>query len=358
MEQKNGIKHRNIIIVNMVVVLIILIFFGIFYNSIMNIITPFIFGLVFAYLLNPLVKHMVSIGMNRILSIAILFILILSIIVVFSIIIFPLIIDNLTQFVDFIPTLISGINTLIININDLIKQYSPYDLNTILNLETEFQNYIQVATNGLIDFFKNLLSGVSSIVNIVMIPIITFFLLKDQDMFINWLTYFVPINWRSTTKRFFRDVDLVIGGYLKGQIILCIIAGVVTGVGCYIVDIPFALICGIVAGITYLIPYFGPVIAGVIIGSIAIVSNGWESLIAAIVILALVQVLCSNILGPMIMGSTIGIHPVTVIFAVFFFGSLMGLPGMILAIPIAGIIKVIAGYGKFVVNSTYKDLQY
>src|SRR5699024_1763953 len=123
-------------------------------------------------------------------------------------------------------------------------------------IEESLVNSVQNLSLAIVDFF-------SRILNIVMIPVITYYFLKDKEYFTNLLVRLIPKKWRSLLLEIGRDTDKVIGGFIRGRVIVAVFVGVFTGVGLSILDVNYALIIGIIAGILDIVPYFGPVIGAI-----------------------------------------------------------------------------------------------
>lgn len=318
---------------------------GLFFirKNIADVINPFLYALVFAYILNPLVNWIEKKGFKR--SIAILLIFLTIFLIVFVL------------FMSFIPRLVSDISVLISDIPNIFK----FIENTVNNIKTgdffiSFQKYYdffnidsqldQISTSikqGLTRFLSILISSTSGLLDIVMTPIITFYYLKDKDKFIKLIMEAIPERFSEKLKEIASEIDKVLGGFIRGQLIVAAFVGFLTGLGCKILGVPYALTIGLVAGLTNIIPYFGPWIGG-IMPVILSLMNSPMTTIWVIVLIIVVQQIESTFLSPQIMSHSVGLHPLSVIFSVLLFGNIFGILGMILGVPITGTIKVLIKY--------------
>lgn len=322
-----------------------IIILGLFFirKNIMDVINPFLYALVLAYILNPLVNWIEKKGLKR--SVAILLVF-LSILLIVSIL-----------FISFIPKLVSDISVLISDIPNIFE----FIENTVNSIKTgdifiSFQKYYdffnidsqldQISTSikqALTRFLSILISSTSGLLDIVMTPIITFYYLKDKDKFVKLIMEAVPEKFREKLKEITGEIDKVLGGFIRGQLIVAGFVGFLTGLGCKILGVPYALTIGLVAGLTNIIPYFGPWIGG-IMPVILSLMNSPMTTIWVIVLIIIVQQIESTFLSPQIMSHSVGLHPLSVIFSVLLFGNIFGIFGMILGVPITGTIKVLIKY--------------
>lgn len=331
---------KRLLIINAVIVLIIGVIALIIWPTLAGMFSPFLFAIVLAYLLNPGVGFLESKGINRPIAVVIVFVILIAVII--------------AAFMSFIPNLISSISGMINNIPDFIAQLQKYS-SEISAYITEISNsqiarYINLdeALSNILKGFGVALQGMSNaiiqnsgqLMNIIIVPLVTAFLIIDKEFFVHGLLYLVPLKARSNFLKMCCDVDLVIGGFIKGQGLTSLIAGILTGVSAFFMGIPYASIIGVVAGLTTMIPFFGPAIGTVIIAVLVLFTKPML-FIPILIVIGIIQVVCGNFLAPALMSGNVGLHPVFIIFSIFFFGALFGGVGMIMAVPITGTIKVI-----------------
>lgn len=183
------------------------------------------------------------------------------------------------------------------------------------------------------------------VANIVLIPVLTFFFLRDWDVFVERVASLVPRDHAATVNRLARESSAVLGGFLRGQLLVMLILGVLYAVGLRIVGLDLGILIGVLAGLLTFVPYLGPATLAILGGIAALVQFGdWQHLAGVAVVFTVGQVIESYWLTPKLVGDRIGLHPVAVIFAVLAGGTLFGFLGMLLALPIAAIGNVLLRY--------------
>ena len=183
------------------------------------------------------------------------------------------------------------------------------------------------------------------VANVVLIPVLTFFFLRDWDVFVERAAALVPRDHAPTVSRLARESSEVLGGFLRGQLLVMLILGVLYALGLLAVGLDLGILIGMLAGLLTFVPYLGPATLAVLGGIAAVVQFGdWQHLAGVGVVFAVGQVIESYWLTPKLVGDRIGLHPVAVIFAVLAGGTLFGFLGMLLALPVAAIANVLLRY--------------
>ncbi len=185
------------------------------------------------------------------------------------------------------------------------------------------------------------------VTNIVLLPVITFFFLRDWDVLVMRTASLVPRDHLDTVSQLARESSDVLGGFLRGQFLVMLILGVMYGFGLWLVGLDLGILIGIIAGLLTFVPYVGPA-SGIVLGCIAaLVQYGdWKHVAGVLVVFGLGQVIESYWLTPKLVGDRIGLHPVAVIFAVLAGGQLFGFLGMLLALPVAAVANVLLRYAE------------
>ena len=183
--------------------------------------------------------------------------------------------------------------------------------------------------------------------NIVLLPVLTFFFLRDWDMLVARVASLVPRDHLPTVSRLARESDEVLGGFLRGQLLVMLILGVFYGVGLWIVGLDLGLLIGLVAGLLTFVPYLGPA-SGIVMGVIAALMQygDWQHVAGVLAVFGIGQVVETYWLTPKLVGDRIGLHPMAVIFAVMAGGVLFGFLGMLLALPVAAVANVLLRYAE------------
>lgn len=309
-----------------------------------NILSPLIWSIVVAYLLDPLVNFIQREKLKRSLAILIIYLIFIGIFIIIGWSIIPAIIKETKNLIGDMPYYTGQIQEFLLLIRQSGKSQLPKSINNLLeNGITAVEDSI---INGIKSAYFTVANFFSGILNIVIIPVIAYYLLKDKEYFIKLAVQFIPKKWRSKIIDVAKDSDKVIGGFIKGQIIVTAFVGIFTALGLYLLNINYAFTIGILTGIINIIPYFGPIIAAVPATIIAFF-QGPIKVVWVIVLFFIVQQVEGDIIAPKIIGSNVGLHPVAIIFSLLIGGSFFGVVGMILAVPVAGTIRVV---GKHIIN--------
>lgn len=303
-----------------------------------DVLYPFLIGLFLAYLLNPAVSYLEP-KLGRLWAIVIIYIILFSLVILGGSKLLAIFIRELQLFALDLPFMIENINNLLVKIQFQYQSSAlPYYLrlaidNALLLLEKQMQEFIAQVVNGIINLITHSIGlGIS--------PILAFYLLHDWHEIKSKALMLLPSTWRIELVSFFRDVDKVLGGIIRGQLIVACIIGIFVTIGLYFLQVKFALIIGILAALFDVIPYFGPIIGASPAVMLAILESPWLT-IKVILLFFIIQQIEGNIIHPKIIGEKIGLHPLTVIFFVFVGGEVAGLIGMLLGVPFVAIGKVL-----------------
>ena len=183
------------------------------------------------------------------------------------------------------------------------------------------------------------------VANIVLLPVLTFFFLRDWDYIVERVAALVPRDHEAIVARLAQESSAVLGGFLRGQLLVMLILGVLYGAGLWAIGLDLGVLIGVIAGVLTFVPYLGPATVIVLGGIAALVQFGdWQHIVGVLAVFGAGQVLESSWLTPKLVGGRIGLHPVAVIFAVLAGGQLFGFLGMLLALPVAAIANVLLRY--------------
>jgi predicted PurR-regulated permease PerM len=224
--------------------------------------------------------------------------------------------------------------------NSIDQHGLPIDLHVVLG-----KALAQISTQGttILDNAVSILTGTVNIIfDLVVVLIISVYLLADGGRFIGWLMGIVPEGRREQVWYFVNSLDRVLGGYIRGQLIVAITVGILAGVGCYALGVPYALLIGIFALIAESIPVFGPVIASIPAILVALFSVPLLNKFLVVAWFIVIQQVEQNVVGPRITGRAVGIHPVVAMVAILIGVESAGIIGAFLAVPIAGLLQVVS----------------
>ena len=194
------------------------------------------------------------------------------------------------------------------------------------------------------------------IANLVLLPVLTFFFLRDWDVFVERVAALVPRDHASIVGQLARESSEVLGAFLRGQLLVMLILGVLYGAGLWAIGLDLGILIGVLAGLLTFVPYLGPATVIVLGGIAAMAQFGdWQHLAGVALVFGLGQVVESYWLTPKLVGGRIGLHPVAVIFAVLAGGQLFGFLGMLLALPVAAVANVLLRYahGRYTHSRLY-----
>ena len=318
---------------------------GIFIYLLAPILTPFAISALIAYLFDPFADKLESWKLSRTLSVVIVFIV--MIIIVFLILLV------------LIPTLEHQISNLITNLPKyfqyLSDNVSPW-LREKFGLQTDIFNFSEVtdllkahwneaggiAKNILASLSKSSMVLVNWLMNIVLIPVVTFYLLRDWDILTARVGELIPRPVYPTINKLVTESNSVLSAFLRGQFSVMLALGVIYSIGLMIIGLDLSLLIGMGAGIVSFIPYLGA-ITGMVVGVItAFVQFGDPTYVVyVLIVFGIGQLLEGMVLTPLLVGDKIGLHPVAVIFSVLAGGQLFGFVGILLGLPIAAVVMVL-----------------
>lgn len=326
-------------------ILLVVVLIMVIYKPLGRVINPFIYALVLAYILNPLVKLLEKRKIKRIWAILIVFLVLFGIIGIAFGTIIPSLTGDLSGFIEDIPNIVGFVEKLIGDFRAGEIAFIPKEVQDFLNVEEQMDKAGEYLRNAFSGIFDVLVNSTGTLLDIIITPIITFYYLKDKDKILKTFTEDIPESGVSKMKEFGKDMDKVLGGFIKGQLTIAAFVGVLTGVGCLFIGVPYALTIGLVAGITNIIPYFGPWLGGVLPVILGFMERPLMAL-WVIILIVVIQQIEAAFLSPQIMSHSVGLHPLLVMFSVLFFGSMFGILGMIIGVPLMGILKILLGYLK------------
>lgn len=304
--------------------------------------TPILISAFITYLLHPIVEIIHKQGIPRVVAILSIYILFFGGIGFGFYKLIPQILNQFKELNENIPYLMNKYRDWINEI-DYRTEHFPDGIHQRIEqglerIETGFDQFI--STLGTI--VKNLLNY---LILFAIIPLIVFYMLKDIILFKKAVWYMTPRKWRRPGIQLLKQIDESLGNYIRGQLFVCLLIGVAASVSLWIAGINYPLILGVIIGVTNIIPYFGPIIGAIPAIIVATTISGKMVLIVIIIIL-LLQFLEGNILGPLIVGKSLHMHPVVIIIALLVGEEIAGIVGMILAVPVLAILKEIVFHVK------------
>jgi predicted PurR-regulated permease PerM len=308
------------------------------------ILMPFAISAGLAYLGDPLVDRLQRYRISRTFSVCLVFIALSALILPALVVLTPLLLDQIRTFVRHIPDYLAWIQNT--GLPAIGVRLPP-------ELALEPDNLKEALADNLPQaggFAKDLLGLLSKsggvllvlLATLLLIPVVTFYLMRDWDRLIDWVDQAIPARHRDTVRTLARESDVVLAGFLRGQLLVMLALSVIYSAGLSIIGVNLALLIGIGAGLVSFVPYLG-FIAGILTASIAVLAQMQEltPLVWVLAVFMFGQVIESMILTPWLVGDRIGLHPVAVIFAVMAGGQLFGFVGVLLGLPAAAVVAVL-----------------
>ncbi|MCF6194482.1 MAG: AI-2E family transporter, partial [Kangiellaceae bacterium] len=319
------------------------------------ILLPFVSGALLAYLGDPIVDRLEKFKISRTLSVVIVFFIALLVVLPIFFFLVPLIESQIKLLIAKMPGYIDWI---MVNLEPTLKDTFGISIPAleIEQLKTTFGEQFSDAGG----FFKSLVRTISHsgmvvagwAANVFLIPVITFYLLRDWDNLVDYIHDLLPRSVESTVSRLATESDEVLGAFLRGQMLVMLALGTIYAVGLKLIGLEFALLIGMLAGVLSFIPYMG-LIVGIMVAGVAIILQTQDptNLLWVAAVFVVAQVIEGTVLTPLLVGDRIGLHPVAVIFSVLAGGQLFGFFGILLALPVFAVIAVIMRH----FHKTYKD---
>lgn len=302
---------------------------------------PFLLASIMAYILMPAVNWLTQKKFSRLKAIIIVYGII---ILVFSLIVYyiiPLILGEISQAGTLLPYYFKLFNDIEKIVQKRYSEYLPPQLETAIidNIGKINKQISVIIGNGI----KTLISIMSQSVNFILSPIIAFYILKDSKYLYEQFLMLFPGRYRQTISELLKEIDKVIKGFVNGQLLVALFVAIVTSIGLYAIGLNFAILIGIIAGILNIVPYLGPIVSGGLAVIAGLIQSPYKAL-SAVVIFIIVHQIESGILSPKIVGESVGLHPVVIIFSLLIGEEFFGVWGMFFAIPVVATIKVILNY--------------
>ncbi len=316
--------------------------------AVREVLSPFVFSFIIAYLLNPLADYLEKkIKISRLFATSLIILIFFIILTLICVFLLPIIYAQLLDFIDLLPQylenfakdfypkiVIFAAKFGVILENDIFVLVKKWNLNE--NLSNFLQNFVSNLVNSTL--------GLINILSLIFImPILVFYLLNDWQLMLEKIKIYLPKSSANSIKSLFLQIDKILSGYIHGQFNVCLILGVIYAISLTILGLDFGFLIGFLTGILSFIPYLGMVFGVTIAIIVALFQWGFDvyflSFVAAI--FAFGQIIESNFLTPKLIGKKINLHPIWVIFGLFFFGSMLGFIGILLAVPLSAVFGVL-----------------
>ena len=324
-----------------------------FFLKIGTIVAYFAISGAIAYVLNPAVEAMCARRIPRGIAILLVFLFFIGIVVAGLVFIIPPAAKQFDTLVENMPQYFETLKGAWERVVRLSKSTDlPVRIETLPEqVAGDLQNVVASAGKSLFSSIGRFFSGLAAL---IIVPILVYYFLKDGPLMRSGFLRLMPAQYRSETDRVLTQINKALGGFIRGQLKLCLAMGVLTFLSLvFVPGMQYALLFGIIAGVTEFIPYLGPILA--LIGPLIFATTvSWKLVAIVLVLFMIIQVIEGNILAPRIIGSDVNMHPAMIMLVLMAGGNVGGIVGMIAAIPVAVILKVLFDYfyiGKVVTPS-------
>jgi len=310
------------------------------------ILMPFLLGALLAYLGDPLVDRLQLVRLPRTAAVGVVFAMLLVVLVGLVLLLIPMIGDQIRALQASLPAMLNWAQQTAL---PWLEQRAGIEFTDRLALDhlgrtlaSHWQQTGDIATQVLQRVSSSGLALFGWLANAALVPVVTFYLLRDWDLLVQRVHDLIPRRIEPTVSMLTRECDEVLGAFLRGQFMVMLSLGVIYAVGLWLVGLNLALLIGMLAGIASIVPYLGTIV-GILAAAIAALfqfGDIWH-LIAVAVVFGIGQMLEGMVLTPLLVGDRIGMHPVAVIFAVLAGGQLFGFTGVLLGLPVAAVVMVL-----------------
>lgn len=308
-------------------------------------------------MLSPIALKLEGLGMSKFFTSTFLIFILLLIFFSLWVLLIPLIYEQITKFIENIPQYREYVNNSIIPV--IMEQVKKVNGSYVMKVQDKLGSIVQVILEDLVLFIQKIWKSgfvfVSFLSMIVLVPLISFYLIKDWSEMTGNLMNLVPKTKKNTIKELVYDINSSLSGFFRGQLNICFILSIYYSLALLSIGLHFGVFIGITTGILSFIPFLG-LLGGFLSATLIAFFQfkSWYGILAVIVVFLLGNIL-EGILSPKIIGKKLGLHPVWIIFFVLLGGSLFGIIGMLLAVPCGAIISILV---KFFIRTYYSSKLY
>ncbi len=334
-------------------------------------VTPFAAGIALGYLLDPIVRKLERLGLNRLGAALLILVVFASAFAIVLVVVAPILSSQLLTFAQRLPGYAVRLQALgVEEYNALIAKYgggwiSALGLGGQLSsdqIQKSIGDFVAQGAQWLVNTLKSLVSGGAAIFSflslLVITPVVAFYILVDWDRMIAEIDSWLPIEHRDKLRAIALEINQALAGFIRGQSLVCLFLGLWYGIGLTLVGLDFGFLIGFIGGVLSFVPYVGSLVALILSIGVALV-QGWPSLRLLFMALAVMvsgQFLEGYVVSPKLVGESIGLHPVWLMFALLAFGQLFGFVGLVIAVPTAAAAGVVARHliGLYLASPFYR----
>ncbi len=310
-----------------------------------NLVPALVFALAILFVLNPVVTRLQRYGMPRLLGSCLSYVVLGVLLIALGWLVMPSITDQTSQFGDRFPEIYN-------RVSDQAQEWADG-----LNLSVEVPDYqglrdrIDEAAEGG-DFISNNLSRIGDVtltiletlLLLIFAPVVAFYLLMDLPSLREKAVALVPVRLQGEVSYVSRELGSAVGGFIRGQVVVALIVGIMTSIGFRLIGLPFWLLIGMIAGFLNIIPFVGPWVGGTLGVLVGLTETDVRTAVLAAVVAIVVQQIDNHFITPNVLRATVRLHPATIISVLLIGGTLFGIWGVLLAVPVTATIKIVTGH--------------
>lgn len=301
---------------------------------------PILIGIIIAYLFEGLVVRMKQINLSRTVGASVATALMLTAILLTLFVLLPLLSKQVSELIREMPIMLGVGQQLLLQLPERYPDFfSTQEVEEILTfMRTEVASLGQNVVSWSL---ASVVGLITFLVYLILLPLMVFFFLKDKDLILRWLGDFLP-DERRLVRTVWNDLDVKIASYVRGKFIEILVVWVSTYIAFALMGLNYAMLISLLVGLSVIVPYVGATVVTIPVALIAYSQWGWSSQFGYLLLIyAVIQFLDGNLLVPLLFSEVVNLHPIAIIVAVVFFGSLWGIWGVFFAIPLATLIQAI-----------------
>jgi len=336
-----------------------------------SLVTPFATGIALGYLLDPVVRRLERIGLSRLASSLLILGVFVFVVVLVLVLLAPILGNQLVGFTHNLPGYVVRLQALAIEEgNSLLERYGgawrdSLGLGSSLSseqIQKSIGDFVGQGAQWLLNAVRSLASGGAAVVSffsfVIVTPVVAFYILIDWNKMMATIDGWLPLDYRDSLRAIASEINAALAGFIRGQSLVCLFDGLWYGIGLTLIGLDFGFLIGVIAGVLGFIPYVGSLTALILALGVGLV-QGWPSLKLFFLAFAVVvagQFLEGNVIAPKLVGGSIGLHPVWLMFALFVFGGLYGFTGLLIAVPTAAALGVLVRHliGLYLKSPLYR----
>ncbi|WP_181178412.1 AI-2E family transporter [Mesorhizobium sp. B4-1-3] len=325
-----------------------------------GILLPFVAGMVLAYFLDPVADWLQRLGLSRLMATVVILIAFIVVVVLAFVILVPVLATQMADFARKLPEYLTRLQSLITSFDPkwLEQRFGVNAAGLRDGLNSLLTSGFSLLTTVFTSIWSSGVALVSVVSLFVVTPVVAFYMLLDWDRMVAEVDGWVPRDHVETVRALARDINTATAGFVRGQGTLCLVLGAMYATGLTLTGLNFAILIGFFAGLISFIPYVGSLTGLVLAVGVAFVQfwPDWTMVVAVACVFFVGQFIEGNILQPRLVGKSVGLHPVWLMFALFAFGALFGFVGLLIAVPASAAIAVLVRFaiGRYLESPLYK----